>query len=110
MKYNNTLYFLQIFDLNSQQQQWLANHLGHSMDIHKIHYRQTSGLIERIDMAKLMLMQELNITANFAGKKLEDIQLPGIYMFVAHFLMKMLLLQLIMVLHISACIILIDTC
>jgi hypothetical protein len=93
---------LQIFDLNSQQQQWLANHLGHSMDIHKIHYRQTSGLIERIDMAKLMLMQELNITAKYAGKKLEDIQLPGIYMKVAHFVTKMLLLQLVMFLHISA--------
>ena len=61
------------------EQHWLTNHLGHTMDIHKIHYRQTAGVIERVDLAKLMLMQELNITGKYAGKKLSDIQLPGLY-------------------------------
>lgn len=60
------------------------------MDIHRIHYRQTSGLIERIDMAKLMLMQEYNITAKYAGRKLQDIQLPGIHLNVTNVVTKMI--------------------
>ncbi|XP_055959525.1 uncharacterized protein LOC126808789 [Patella vulgata] len=75
-KYTATI--AQIFDLSNNQQQWLLNHLGHSMDVHRVHYRQTSGLIERIDMAKLMLMQEFNLTSKYAGKRLEDIQLNEI--------------------------------
>ena len=63
--------------MTTQEQQWLMNHLGHSMDIHKIHYRQTSGVIERVDIAKLMLMQEFNIAGKYAGKQLGDIDLSG---------------------------------
>jgi len=69
--------YLQIFDLSPQEQQWLVNHLGHSLDVHKIHYRQTSGIIERVDIAKLMLMQEFNVAGKYAGKKLENIDLTG---------------------------------
>lgn len=61
-----------------QEQQWLMNHLGHSLDIHKIHYRQTSGVIERVDIAKLMLLQEFDIAGKYAGKKLGDIDMQGI--------------------------------
>jgi hypothetical protein len=77
---------LQIYDLNSQQQQYLANHLGHTMEVHKIHYQQTAGLIENIDMAKIMLMEELNITSKYAGMKLEEIQLLGCFFVVVSFL------------------------
>ena len=71
------IFSLQIFDLSPTEQQWLTNHLGHSMDVHKIHYRQTAGLIERVDLAKLMLIQEFNVTAKYAGQKLSDIQFTG---------------------------------
>jgi hypothetical protein len=68
---------LQVFDLSPQQMMWLTNHLGHTMDVHKIHYRLTSGLIERVDIAKMMLMQEHGLISTYAGRKLEDIDLKG---------------------------------
>ena len=71
------LFSSQIFDLSPIQQQWLVNHLGHSLDVHKIHYRQTSGVIERVDISKLMLMQEFNLAGQYAGKKLDEIELTG---------------------------------
>jgi hypothetical protein len=73
------MFCFQVFDLNAHQLEWVSNHLGHSVDIHKIHYRQTSGVIERVDMSKLMLLQEYNMSANFAGKSLAEIQFPGLY-------------------------------
>ena len=36
-----------------------------------------SGLIERIDISKMMLMQENNLIAKYAGKRLQDITLEG---------------------------------
>uniref|UniRef100_A0A8W8MKN2 Uncharacterized protein n=1 Tax=Magallana gigas TaxID=29159 RepID=A0A8W8MKN2_MAGGI len=74
-KYTATI--AQVFDISPQQQQWLTNHLGHTLDIHKIHYRQTSGIIERVDISKLMLLTEYGLTGKYAGKKLTDITLEG---------------------------------
>lgn len=67
----------QVFDISPQQQQWLTNHLGHTLDIHKIHYRQTTGIIERVDISKLMLLTEYGLTGKYAGKTLTDITLEG---------------------------------
>ena len=36
-------------------------------------------MIERIDIAKLMLMQENNLVAKFAGKELREIQFDGMF-------------------------------
>ena len=47
------------------------------MDVHKIHYRQTSGIIERVDIAKMMIIQENNLVGKYAGMKIGDIQLDG---------------------------------
>ncbi|KAK6191611.1 hypothetical protein SNE40_003255 [Patella caerulea] len=75
-KYTATI--SQVFDLSPQEQSWLVNHLGHSMDIHKIHYRQTSSAIERIDIAKMMLIHECNLSGKYAGQKLSEIDLNEI--------------------------------
>jgi hypothetical protein len=66
-----------VFDISPHQQQWLTNHLGHSLDVHKIHYRQTSGLIERVDISKLMLLTEYGLAGKYAGRRLEEITLEG---------------------------------
>ena len=29
----------QVLDLKESQMQWVVNHLGHTMDVHKLHYR-----------------------------------------------------------------------
>ena len=66
-----------MFDLNEHQLGWIVNHMGHTLDVHKIHYRQTSSLIERIDIAKVMVLQENNLISKCAGKKLSEINLEG---------------------------------
>ena len=68
-KFSATL--AQIYDLSANDQMNLANHLGHSMDVHKISYRQTSRVIECIDIAKTMLLEELGIIGDYAGNKVE---------------------------------------
>jgi hypothetical protein len=50
--------FFQIFDLNTQQFKWITNHLGHTMNVHDIHYSQTSALIERVDIARTICLAD----------------------------------------------------
>ena len=57
--------------------QWFTNHMGHSIDVHKIYYRATSDQIKRIQVATICLLQDSNRVHEFANKKLEDIQLHG---------------------------------
>ncbi|XP_021345084.1 uncharacterized protein LOC110445054, partial [Mizuhopecten yessoensis] len=67
----------QAIDITPQQQQWIVDHLGHTLDVHKIHYKCTSDMIERVDIAKLLLMMDNRLLGKFKGKRLEDIQLDG---------------------------------
>ncbi|ESO97052.1 hypothetical protein LOTGIDRAFT_174659 [Lottia gigantea] len=70
-KYTATL--SQVIDLNSNQLEWLCKHLGHTKRVHKEHYQQMSGFIERVKVSKLLLVQDMNLTSKFAGKKLDEI-------------------------------------
>lgn len=45
--------------------------------MHETHYRATSGLIERVEIAKLLLIQENNMAGQFAGQDLSEIQFEG---------------------------------
>ena len=63
--------------LKDSELHWLVNHLGHSEKIHLQNYRATSGMIKRIDIAKLMLIQEKNMVGRFAGLKLNEINFEG---------------------------------
>lgn len=54
--------------------------MGHTMQVHELHYRSTSGLIERLEIAKLMVMQECNVVGKFHGKSLKDITFEGKYL------------------------------
>ena len=51
--------------------------MGHTMDVHLTHYRQTSDILERVEIAKILLIQDTNQVGRFVGKKMEDIQLEG---------------------------------
>lgn len=68
--------------LQDHEMKWLCQHLGHTQKVHAIHYRATSIMIERIEISKLMLMQETNSVSKFAGKNLRDIQFEGKFYFV----------------------------
>ena len=64
-------------DLNAHQLEWVTRHLGHSLDIHKTYYRQTSSVIERSQVAKLLLMQDNGMADKLCNRKLQDIQFAG---------------------------------
>lgn len=63
--------------MKDHQLKWLCNHLGHTGKLHETHYRATSGLIERVEIAKLLLIQENNMAGQFAGQDLSEIQFEG---------------------------------
>ncbi|XP_033731339.1 uncharacterized protein LOC117320961 isoform X2 [Pecten maximus] len=75
-KYMATM--VQALDTNEAERSWIVQHLGHSMDVHMNHYRQTSDLIERTEVAKLLLIQDFGVVSKYVGKKLKDIQLDDI--------------------------------
>jgi len=67
----------QVLDLNEMQVQWVLQHFGHSLDVHCINYRQTSDVIERVQIAKILLLQDHDNIGAFANKRLEDICCEG---------------------------------
>lgn len=66
-----------MLNLDGNQLEWVCRHLGHSANVHQTHYRQMSDFIERVHVTKLMLVQDMNLTKKYAGKKLEDIDITG---------------------------------
>ncbi|OWF39284.1 hypothetical protein KP79_PYT22704 [Mizuhopecten yessoensis] len=75
-KYMATM--IQSLDTNESEMQWILQHLGHTMDVHKTHYRQTSDLLERVEVAKVLLIQDFGMVHKFVGKQLKDIQMEEI--------------------------------
>lgn len=51
--------------------------MGHTLDVHHIHYRSTLDIIERIDITKILLLMDYGQIGKFKGKKLEEIKLEG---------------------------------
>ena len=64
-------------NLNRSELDWVCDHLGHTVDVHRTHYRARSDVIERIEVAKLLLIQDRGIVNQFVGKTLKDIQFSG---------------------------------
>ena len=85
MKYLHelTIYFDETFSivlgLKSGELEWLGNHLGHTVDIHKESYRLHENAIEMVKVSKILLAIECGITGNLKGKTLDEIQLDGKY-------------------------------
>jgi len=71
------IFSLQVLHLNDHQLHWVCDHLGHTKKVHLQHYRNMSGFIERSQVAKLMLVHDLNLTGEFKGKKLDDARANG---------------------------------
>ena len=72
-----SLYF-QVLSLKDSELNWICDHLGHSKKVHLAHYRQLSGTVERIQIAKLMMIQDMNLSDRFKGQSLSEIQFEGI--------------------------------
>lgn len=71
------VFIFQSFDISSQEMQWVCDHLGHTLDVHKTHYRSVSDVLERVEIAKLLLIQDMNLVGKFHGQKLKDIHVEG---------------------------------
>lgn len=54
--------------------------MGHTEDIHKLYYQMRSDVIERIEVAKILLIQDYNIVNKYVDKRLSDINFQGILM------------------------------
>ncbi|KAJ8020463.1 hypothetical protein HOLleu_40061 [Holothuria leucospilota] len=75
-KYTATL--SQVFSLEQQHTEWLTEHLGHSVKVHREHYRLPSSTIEKAKIAKLLLAIDSGLTRKFYGKSLDEITFDGI--------------------------------
>ena len=72
-KYNATV--SQLFDLNPGELEWLSNHMGHDLNIHKDFYRLHDSTIEIAKVSRLLMAIDSGNAAKFVGKRLEDITL-----------------------------------
>ena len=75
-KYTATL--THMLDLSDHQVEWVCKHLGHTKGIHKQVYRQLAGSVERIQIGKLMLIQDYGLGGKFVNKTLESVQFEDI--------------------------------
>ena len=73
----NMMLILQVLSIDAHELEWVCNHLGHTTKIHKLHYRATSGLIERIEISKLMLIQENNLVRNMLDESCRTFSLKA---------------------------------
>jgi len=70
----------QNLNLTPAQLDMLCRHMSHSVAVHLNNYRQTSGLVERVHIAKLMIVEDLQMAGTFAGKSLTDIKIEDVVM------------------------------
>ncbi|XP_069109552.1 uncharacterized protein [Argopecten irradians] len=68
----------QVLDLKENELNWVLNHLGHTLDVHKIHYRCTSDVLEKAQIAKILLLQDHGLMGKYHNKTLTDIQLEDL--------------------------------
>ena len=55
----------------------MCKHLAHTAEVHENYYTQMSSSIERVEIAKVMLLQDRNLIGKYRNKNLADIDLQG---------------------------------
>lgn len=68
---------LQIVDMNPGELKWLANHMGHEVNVHEAVYRIHDSTIELAKISRLLMAVDKGVISQFAGKQLDDIHLDG---------------------------------
>ena len=61
--------------------EWVATHLGHTMNVERTYYRVMSSTIEKAKIAKLLLLADQGKVDQFHGKALDDIDFESEYIF-----------------------------
>ena len=62
-------FYFQLVDLKDTEREWLAEHLGHTLGVHKSHYRLQEPIIEMAQFGRLLIAVEAGKASNFCGKK-----------------------------------------
>ena len=65
----------QIVALEKEELEWVADHLGHNIEVHRDFYRLQESTLEISKVSKLLLAIENGCIHEIAGKKLSDITL-----------------------------------
>lgn len=66
---------IQHLDMSEAEIRWMADHLGHSMEVHKKHYRLSEGTVEVTKVAKILMACEQGNLQTFRNRKAEEITL-----------------------------------
>ena len=66
-------FYFQLVDLKDTEREWLAEHLGHTLGVHKSHYPLQEPIIEMAQSSRLLIAVEAGNASKFVGKKLCDI-------------------------------------
>lgn len=57
--------------------EWVAAHLGHSLDVERTYYRVMSSSIEKAKIAKLLILPDSGKLDKYQGKTLNELDLDG---------------------------------
>ena len=64
-------------ELRDGELEWVSNHMGHALEIHKDVYRLHAGAIEVGKVAKVLLAIEEGCIETIRGKSLDEIDAQG---------------------------------
>ncbi|KAJ8311810.1 hypothetical protein KUTeg_010623 [Tegillarca granosa] len=71
---------------SSNELEWLANHMGHGLAVHKHFYRLREQTLELAEVSKLLIATDDGQAYKFVGKSLDEINLEGnriVYAFIS---------------------------
>ena len=69
----------QILNLSDNQLEWVANHLGHDISVHRDYYRLPDEIIQVSKVSQLLLASEQGVVHQYANKSLDEINISGNY-------------------------------
>ena len=67
----------QIIDMTGSELDWLARHLGHDIQVHRDFYRLHESTVELAKVSKLLIAVDEGKAHQWAGKKLDEIEIEG---------------------------------
>ena len=67
----------QILNLQENELEWLARHLGHDIRVHREYYRLQESTLELAKVSKLLMAVDEGKAGCLAGKSLSEIDLEG---------------------------------
>ena len=67
----------QLMNLDSNQLEWVCNHLGHDVEVHRQFYRLPNEVLQVCKISQLLLASEQGQVHRYANKTLDEIDVGG---------------------------------